>query len=117
MVAFSAVAAVQQARAAAFFSLTQQAAVQFAIIEDDVTTRQRTLLQQRLHWSKFVRLHKDRPLFRRHMRMTHESFVLLLNKIKPHIASPDLTMGALRCGVILPELRLYTKRTEKVNDV
>ena len=39
--------------------------------------------------------------------MTHESFVLLLNKIKPHIASPDQTMGALRGGVILPELRLY----------
>jgi hypothetical protein len=36
MVAFSAIAAIQQARAAAFFSLTQQAAVQFAIIEDDV---------------------------------------------------------------------------------
>ena len=35
MVAFSAVAAIQQARAAAFFSLTQQAAVHFAIIEDD----------------------------------------------------------------------------------
>ena len=85
MVAFSAVAAIQQARAAAFFSLTQQAAVQFAIIEDDVKTRQKTLLQQRLHWSKFVRLNKDRPLFRRHMRMTHESFVLLLDKIKPHI--------------------------------
>jgi hypothetical protein len=41
MVAFSAVAAIQQSRAAAFFSLTQQAAVQFAIIEDDVKTRQK----------------------------------------------------------------------------
>ena len=48
MVAFSAVAAFQQARAAAFFSLTQQAAVQFAIIEADVKTRQKTLLEQHL---------------------------------------------------------------------
>jgi hypothetical protein len=101
------VVAIQQARAAAFVCLTQQAAVQFAVIEDnDVKTRQRTLLRQCLHWSKFVRFNKDCPLFRRHMRMTHESFMLLLNKIKPHISSPDEKMGALRGGVILPELAL-----------
>ena len=41
------VVAIQQARAAAFVCLTQQAAIHFAIIEDDdVKTRQRTLLLQ-----------------------------------------------------------------------
>ena len=107
MVVFS-VVAIQQARAAAFVCLTQQAAVHFAIIEDDdVKTRQRILLQQHLHWSKFVCLNKDHPLFRRHMRMSHESFVSLLNRIKPQIGFPDEKMGALRGGVILPELRRY----------
>jgi DDE superfamily endonuclease len=102
--------AIQLARAAAFVSLSQQAAAQFMIIEDDeedVVSRSRSVLHQRLHWAKFVRLNKDRPMFRRHMRMSHESFVKLLSMIKPHISNPDVRMGALRGGVILPELRLY----------
>ena len=46
-------------------------------------------------------------MFRRHLRMTHESFVILLDKIRPHLPVPDEQMGALRGGIILPELRLY----------
>ena len=70
--------------------------------------RLRSMLQQRIHWNSWVSLHKNRPIFRRHMRMTHESFCRLMDMVRrQHLPVLDEKMGNLRGGLIIPELRLY----------
>ena len=65
------------------------------------------MLQQRIHWNSWVSLHKNRPIFRRHMRMTHESFCRLMDMVRPHLPVLNEKMGNLRSGFIIPELCLY----------
>ena len=103
--------AVQHARVAAITLHTLQAISQFVVLldedDDDKQKRKKSHLQQRCRWYRFVLINKDRPLFRRHLRMTYDSFLILLDKIRPHLPVPDEQMGALRGGVIIPELQLY----------
>jgi hypothetical protein len=103
--------ALQQSRVAAFMCL-QHKAVSHLITtdeEEDVAKKRRlrSMLQQRIHWNSWVSLHKNRPMFRRHMRMTHESFCRLLDMVRPHFPILDEKMGNMRGGFIIPELRLY----------
>jgi DDE superfamily endonuclease len=101
--------AVQMARVAAFETSKQQALASLIVSEedDDKKKRLRSLLQQRLQWNTWVEVHKNRPMFRRHLRMTHASFVRLLDKIRPHLPNMNETKGDSRGGYIIPELRLY----------
>lgn len=69
--------------------------------------RGKSLLQQRCQWDKFVLVHQDRPLFRRHLRMSYGSFLTLLDMIRPYFPETNDQMAALRGGSILPELKLY----------
>ena len=82
----------------------------FLLLEEDEFKQKRarrTTLQQRCRWDRFVFFNHDRPMFRRHLRMTYNSFLVLLDKIRPHLPVIDEKMAALRGGVIIPELRLY----------
>jgi hypothetical protein len=101
--------ALQQARAASFQNLSIQAVSQFATVvdvvdNDDWKKRGKSMLHLRLHWAQFVLKNKCKPLFCCHLRMTHKSFVILLDKIRPHLPVPDEQMGALRGGIVIPEL-------------
>jgi len=87
---------VQQARVASFF--TQLMSINTKFIEhNDIEPREKFQFQQRLHWDQFVRNHKDRPLFRRHLRMSYDSFCTLLSLIRDHVVSTDERMAL--CGV------------------
>jgi hypothetical protein len=86
------------------------AACHLLLLEEDDEFNQkrgRAILQQRCRWDRFVLVNHDQPMFRRHLRMTHDSFLVLLEKIRPHLPVIDEKMGSLRGGVIIPELRLY----------
>lgn len=98
---------IQAARVAAFLTYQQHAVAHFALIDSDGEKRTSSAFQQRLNWDEFVQKHKDRPLFRRHLRMTYDSFLRLLEMIKPHLVMRDERMASLRGGQILPELHLY----------
>ena len=92
-------------------SYTVQAISQFLVLieddEDDIIRREKTVLQQRCVWTRFVLLNKNRPLFARHLRMSHGSFMALLDQIMAGFPSIDDKMAAKRGGLIIPELRLY----------
>ena len=98
---------VQQARVTSFLNNLLSFCTHFAKIEDDPEPRGKTTFQQRLRWDDFVEQHKDRPLFRRHMRMSYESFCTLLSLIRDNLDTTDETMASLRGGPIIPELYLY----------
>ena len=79
-------------------------------LDDDKDTgkRGKPTFEQRCNWDTFVATtNKHRPVFRRHLRMSYESFCLLVEKIRPHLLIADGKMSALRGGVIIPELQLY----------
>jgi hypothetical protein len=105
----AATVAIQQARVASTLILAQQTiSLCLAIEEDNTTARQRSEFQQRIHWEAFVENNKDRPLFRRNLRMTYDSFCTLLERIRFHLKTIDKKMAALRGGVIIHELYLYS---------
>lgn len=97
--------AIQAARAASFAAL-QASAVAHMLLLDDAYPRKKSKFHERAKWEKFVSMHKDRPFFRRHLRMGYDSFCFLLEKIKPFI-NIDEDMGSLRGGSISLELHLY----------
>ena len=97
----------QLARVEAFFGQLLRFSAEIGSIEGDKEPRQKSKFQQRLLWDEFVRNHKDRPLLRRHLRMSYESFCVLLNVIQDHMVERDEEMGALRGGHISIELHLY----------
>jgi hypothetical protein len=95
----------QQAWVAAFVVQILHTVTHFTLVVD-VDIRLKSPFQQRVTWDNFVRDHKDRPLFRRHLRMTYESFGILLERIREHV-DVDTQMGFLRGGKIIPEVHLY----------
>lgn len=101
----------QAAKAAAAASQAILAISHSIVIEDDddhKVKRAKSVLMQRCRWDRFVILNQqDRPMFRRHLRMTYDSFLSLLEMIRPFLPAPDEKMGALRGGIIIPELQLY----------
>jgi DDE superfamily endonuclease len=99
--------ALQQARVAAIQAITQQAICQFIALDDEGAKRAKTKFQQRVHWDVFVENNKDRPMFRRHLRMSYDSFCTLLDQIRCQLNTIDEEMAALRGGPILHELYLY----------
>jgi hypothetical protein len=75
--------AVQQARAVSIMAQSLQAISQFAFIvddDDDKQKRVKLVLQQRCWWNRFVMMNQDLPLFCCHLRMTYDSFLMLLEK-------------------------------------
>jgi hypothetical protein len=100
-------ASVQQARVSSFLTQLLATTAKFRAQDDDVIPREEAQLQQRLHWDQFVRIHEGRPLFRRHLRMSYDSFCTLLSLIRYHIASTDAKMASLRSGQRIYELYLY----------
>ena len=97
--------AVQHARMACFTTQMLSTAATI-LMSDDAEVRIQTPLVQRLKWTKFVLNYKNRPLFRRHLRMTYTSFSKLLDRIKVLIDVDDNT-ASKRGGKIIPEIHLY----------
>ena len=98
----------QQARVATMLSQVLSVVANFTALEDtDTNHRTKCKFQQRLHWEKFVSNYKDRPFFRRHLRMSYESFCILLDQIRDTIDTADEEMASLRGGKIIPEIHLY----------
>jgi hypothetical protein len=100
----------QHARVASFSNQMMQSMSQFMLVLDDAeekSKRRKFDIQQRCAWDAYVAAHKHRPVFRRHIRMSYESFCILLEHIRPHLPIPDGKMSALRGGPIIPELQLY----------
>lgn len=98
---------VQKARASSFFAHQLAAFAHFRALDDDSNHRRQSTFQQRLNWSVFVNIHKDRPFFRRHLRMSYDSFCVLMDHLRDHIYVGDDRMGSLRGGIIILELHLY----------
>jgi len=100
----------QAAKAAAAASQAILAISHSIVLEDDddlKLKRAKSVLMQRCRWDRFVIHNQDRPMFRRHLRMTYNSFLVLLEMIRPFLPLPDEAMGGLRGGIIIPELQLY----------
>ena len=100
---------IQGGRAASFMLLEAQAIGEWLLNLDDNDKRSRnkTPFHQRLDWDAFVKKNKDRPLFRRHLRMDYTSFCKLLSLIDPHQKEVNNEMALLRGGEVIKELRLY----------
>ena len=97
----------QQARVATLFSQVLSVVANFTALDDIADSRTKCKFQQRLHWEKFINDYKDRPFFRRHLRMSYESFSILLDQIRDIIDVTDEDMASLRGGKIIPEIHLY----------
>ena len=97
--------AVQHARIACFTTQMLSTAATF-LLTDDAEVRIKTPFQQRMRWKKFVLNYQNRPLLRRHLRMTYTSFLKLLDRIKVLIDVDD-DMAYKRGGKIIPEIHLY----------
>ena len=95
----------QQARVASFVLQLLTATTSFLVTED-IEVRAKSPVLQRCIWEKFVEDYHNRPLLRRHLRMTYESFCRLLERIR-HLLQVDDDMAALWGGKIIPELYLY----------
>jgi len=70
------------------------------------SNRNPSCLQQRLNWEKLSETQNGSQDFKRHLRMSQQSFALLLSYIRKDLEANE-TMASLRGGVILPEIRLY----------
>ena len=68
--------------------------------------RNPTLFDERLQWDVFVRKFGGRAEFKRHLRMSYDSFTRLLSHIRPSL-EVDAEMARRRGGQIHPELCLY----------
>jgi len=125
--------ALQQTRAATFFSQMALAISQVTAVFDDddddddeegvvVVKRRRrdnkSILQeeeqQRHRWDRFVIEHQNTALLRRHLKMTYDSFQTLLELIRPHLPTIKVdeemdaaVRGGAGGGAIIPELQLY----------
>jgi hypothetical protein len=70
-------------------------------------TKNPSTFEQRLNWEVFASIQKEQSTnFRRHLRMSKESFTKLLGFIKPSL-TVDERMASIRGGQIIPELCLY----------
>ena len=87
---------IQQARVAAFFADRLAVANKLVLQIEGRDSRTKSPFQRRLSWDEFVDNYKDKPLFRRHLRMSYESFCILLERIavvfstERHIGLDDL---------------------------
>jgi hypothetical protein len=104
----------QLSRVAAATILNIQAAThQWLVYLDDKDpsekeNNQKTTFEQRLKWDTYVANNKHKPLFKRHLRMSYDSFCTLLRLISPKLKEVDSRMADLRGGeVIVKELGLY----------
>jgi DDE superfamily endonuclease len=79
---------------------------QECFFEDDANERAPALFEQRMAWDKILDTHGDTQRFTRHLRMTKESFMRLLEYIKDDLLV-DESQASRRGGVILPEICLY----------
>jgi hypothetical protein len=97
----------QNARVALFYNRMMHSTFHDDIDDLPRKRRNKSTFEQRRAWDEYVATNKHRPVFRRHLRMSYESFCILIEKIRPHLIIPDEKMGALRGGIIIPELKLY----------
>ena len=77
----------------------------FIILEDD-EQRRKSISLQRADWNRFIELNSERPILRRHLRMSLKSFQNLLELIREPLEINN-QMGVLRGGPIIPEWCLY----------
>lgn len=99
----------QLMRAAAYVVLQLQAVAQWLLYleENDGPPRSKSVFQQRLAWDTFVANNRNRPLFKRHLRMSYESFCNLMSLIEHQQKDVNSDMANLRGGEVIKELRLY----------
>ena len=97
----------QSARCAATMVQLVTAIKQYHVIMGTLSeNRTKTPFLQRLDWDTFVQNYKDRPFFRRHMRMSYKSFCRLVNLLIDKLQF-DEEMGSIRGGNIIPEIHVY----------
>jgi hypothetical protein len=97
----------QQARVASVVTQMLALTAKLSTEQADFQPRGKSKFQQRLNWDAFVDKYKDKPLFRRHLRMSYDSFCTLLHLIRDHLDNTDDKMASLRGGKIIIELHLY----------
>ena len=103
----STVVAQQSARCAAtMVQLTIAIKEYHAIMGTLSENRNKNPFLQRLDWDAFVQNYKDRPFFRRHLRMSYKSFCRLVNLVVDKLQF-DEEMGSIRGGNIIPEIHVY----------
>lgn len=69
-------------------------------------SRAPSLTRQRVDWQRFVEIHGNTSIFRRHIRMDYNSFIKLLGYLRPTLTT-DSYMASFRGGAIIPEIRLF----------
>jgi hypothetical protein len=70
-------------------------------------SRSPSVFDQRVNWDNFANSQREQSTnFRRHLRMSKDSFNKLLEFVRPRLAV-DERMATLRGGAIIPELCLY----------
>ena len=100
----------QTFRVGAFSLLKIQAVSQWLLNLEENDGRKstsKTIFQQRLDWDTYVANNKHRHLFKRHLRMSYESFRTLMLLIDDHQKEVDTKMAEIRGGEVIKELRLY----------
>jgi hypothetical protein len=104
---------IQLARASAYFTVASESIgnLLLSVLDNNddgsANKRQKSIIQQRLDWYTFVEKNKHSVMFKRHLRMTYESFSNLLLLIKDHLKKVDKEMAKKRGGEVIKELRLY----------
>ena len=80
----------QNARVATFLSQVIAVLANFHVIVGNLAEkRQKFNFLQRLKWDRFILNSKDRPFFRRHLRMSYSSFCVLLELLQNKIDQLD----------------------------
>ena len=95
----------QHSRAASLILIYLSSVSQFYAL--DPVSCSKTRFPKHLNWDGFVATYKDKPFFKHHFRMSYDSFILLLNKIKGNLPQIDAGMAARRGGSIIHEVYLY----------
>ena len=103
--------AIQSARALSFLALQTSAITQFLLIDENKKSRLQNNFQERGNWDEFVEMHINRGSFRRRLRMSYDSFCVLLEVIR--YINVNEEMGSLRGAAICQELHLSTSRMSK----
>lgn len=76
------------------------------VLEEVYSKRDPSIFEQRLNWAAFRERHGSRTQFKRHLRMSAQSFDKLLSYVYDDLLV-DFEMAQRRGGPIIPELCLY----------
>ena len=91
-----------------FMGIYQHKMLMFSVAFTDSVTRNGAFFDERMDFYRFMNKfsgHRE-PLFRRHMRMSKESYMKLLEILRP-VLEKNVLQANRRGGPIVPEVQLY----------